>query len=77
MVGAHADVGHRNALGQFCWVDPHHSKGPALGFRRGDLVGGCIWAESGEGGGCGDAEKEGEVDEGLHGGVGSGDDLIE
>jgi hypothetical protein len=69
MVGAHADVGHSNALGQLCWVDPHHAQGPALGFRRGDLIRGCVWAESGEGGGCGDAEEEGEVGERFHVGV--------
>lgn len=75
MVGAHADVGHRNALGQLCWVDPHHAQGPALSFRRGDLVGGCVWAESGEGSGYRNAKEDGEVGEGFHVGVGSGDGL--
>lgn len=75
MVGAHADVTHCDALRQLCWVDPHHAQGSALSFRRGDLIGGCVWAEGGEGGGCGDAEEEGEVGEGFHVGAGSGDDL--
>lgn len=77
MVGAHADVGHSNALGQVCWVDPHHAQGPALSFRRGDLVGSCVWAETGEGSGCRDSKEEGEIGERFHVGVGSGDDLIE
>lgn len=65
MPGAQADVGCRNPLGHGFRVDPQHAHGPAQGFGRGDLVGGCVWTETGEGSRR-DAEEEGDVGEGSH-----------
>lgn len=57
MVRAQADVVYGNALWQLCWIDPHHAQGPALLFGSGDSLGGCVWAESGEGGWDGDVRR--------------------
>ncbi|RDW90051.1 uncharacterized protein DSM5745_01826 [Aspergillus mulundensis] len=67
MVCAHTDVAEQHALREICWVDPHHAQRAALGFGGSDLVGGCVWADGCEGGGCGDGQEEGG--EGFHVGV--------